>query len=226
MFKRELNHIYTQPPYECSGGVDFGWFCREHALHTFATMKLLGLSAEICIGDIIVRTPEITLTSVGETSDHAWCNIGEFRPVDLSVTLKHLSESQDISIVYGSEDVLHSPFKVLVVSEMDEGEFMDMRWSNDFCICYNEKQQLSFDPIELLKDPYAFLFSPPNGKPRFTEIHGDQIFFQVTQHCIKLLRSEVKPCYLYRNSSSTLSAIKKYNRNARRDIELMAKDRK
>ncbi len=97
----ELNHIYTEKPFEAPTGTDMGWFCREHALHVTALAELLGESAQLCRGDIIVRIPgEITVYTMGSGDDHAWCRVDGKAPVDASMTLRHLAPNEtDVSAI-------------------------------------------------------------------------------------------------------------------------------
>ena len=62
--KDELNHIYTEPPAIRNGGRDEGWFCREHAMHSYFLLRLFGeKDPRIEIGHFAVRLPGTGITS-------------------------------------------------------------------------------------------------------------------------------------------------------------------
>ena len=117
--KPELNHIYTEKPFVTAGGGDFGWFCREHALHLYGVATLLGKNAEICVGDVLLRRPQgDSFYSIGATSGHAWCCIDELAPVDVSLTIGH----QDHTVHRGKD---HSRGKRAAFSRSQKGY---VRW--------------------------------------------------------------------------------------------------
>lgn len=84
--KPDLNCIYTEPLHDVEGGLDFGWFCKEHALHAHILMNLLGVPSKLVIGDIGVRYENMVYSTLDDPADHAWCLIGNKQPLDLSVT--------------------------------------------------------------------------------------------------------------------------------------------
>ena len=139
--KPELNHIYTERPYVTSGGLDCGWFCREHALHLYALAILLRKSAEICLGDFVVHRPRgDTYYSVGDASDHAWCRIDGCSPVDVSVTVKYLyPDIPDLGVVYGDRPELATGFSIEYCSNIPDDEFMEFSTRDTLTIAYNEK---------------------------------------------------------------------------------------
>jgi hypothetical protein len=110
--KPELNHIYTEKPFVMTGGGDFGWFCREHALHLYGVATLLGKNAEICVGDVLLRLPQgNSFHSIGVPSGHAWCCIDELAPVDVSLTLKYIyPDLSDVRLIYGERSDLAASF--------------------------------------------------------------------------------------------------------------------
>jgi len=213
--KKELNHIYTEPPKIISGGLDFGWFCREHALHLFVLSKLLGKEAKICIGDFKLHAPDDKIfSSAKDPSDHAWCIIDDVEPVDVSITIKYLSKGySDIPLVYGCTEGVGREFSIYLFKGLDDEELMSKE-SNPGTVIYNRKEVLDFAPQDLLDDPFQFLYPTPPGLPKFTELYGNDIFYRITWHCYKLTKDEIKPFYPYRNFKSTMNAIIKFNEEA------------
>ena len=51
----EFNWLLTEPPFQTLDGLDFGWFCREHAFCTAVVSALLGVSCDVVRGDFLVR---------------------------------------------------------------------------------------------------------------------------------------------------------------------------
>ena len=83
---REFNWLLTDPPFQVAGGLDFGWFCCEHAFCTAVVGALLGVSCEVVRGDFLVRTGGgVTLSSIGTNADHAWCRTADSPVLDLSL---------------------------------------------------------------------------------------------------------------------------------------------
>jgi hypothetical protein len=226
--KPELNHIYTERPFMVSGGRDLGWFCREHALHLYGLAKLLGSNVEICVGDFMLRRPKgDSFHSIGDTSDHAWCCINGLAPVDVSLTVKHIyTDLHDVELIYGERSDLSAPFHVRYLVNEPDDVFRQLGEANHLLIGYNEKNRYHYDLLELLANPVQFLYKPPSGRPTFSELHGDDVFFAITYHCYRLLTEDVRPLSRYRNPKETVRGIMKFNSDAKQRIkQLLAYDR-
>ena len=221
--KPELNHIYTEPPQQTIHGLDCGWYCREHALHLYGLAVLMGMDAEICLGDFILRRPGLaSYHSVGDASDHAWCSIDECSPVDVSMTVKHIyPDISDIELVYGHRSDLDSGFAVGYRINAPDSEFMRLASTDKLQIAYNEKSRLRYPLAELLSEPFQFLHRPSLGNPTFQEIHGVDVFYAITYHCYRLVTEELRPLCRYRDSKSTVTQIVKYNPCAKKSIEAL-----
>ena len=219
--KPELNHIYTQKPFMTSGGLDCGWYCREHALHLYALAILMRKHAEICLGDFILCRPfGDTYFSVGDSSDHAWCRIDGCSPVDVSMTVKHLyPDIPDIALVLGNRPDLATGFSIEYFSDISDTEFMDISTRDTLTIAYNEKIAQQHRLLDLLADPFQFLHRPPPGNATFPEIFGTEVFYAITHHCYRLATEQIQPLSRYRNPKSTVRQIMKYNPNPRNSIE-------
>lgn len=172
-----------------------GWFCREHTLHLYGLAKLLGRNVEICVGDYMLRRHQgDSFTSIGDTSDHAWCSIDGMAPVDVSLTVKHIyPDLPDVRLIYGEGSDLSAPFCVRSLVNEPDDVFSRLLEADDLLIGYNEKNRCHYDLLELLTNPFQFLYRPPPGIPTFPEIHGDDVFFAITYHCYRLLTEDIKP---------------------------------
>lgn len=159
----ELNHLYTDPPADRpTGGVDFGWHPREHALHAYFVARMFGAEAELCSGDFGVISRFLPpLTSVDTDVDHSWCSVGGVAPVDLALTFRHFADSPqlrtpitgegrngDWNVIYAADD---SPLDESV-GEGNEILFIERRGHPD-------------SPAALLENPCLFLGVPRAGTP-------------------------------------------------------------
>ena len=219
--KPELNHIFAEPPHFASGGLDCGWYCREHALHLYALAILMGKHAEICIGDFVLRRPRgDTYYSVGDVSDHAWCRIDGCSPVDVSMTVKYLyPDLSDVDIVYGDRLDLAAGFAIEYCSGISDNSFMKFTDHDSLIIAYNEKTTQQYPLLDLLADPFRFLHKPTPGNPTFPEIFGADVFYAITQHCYRLATEPLQPLCRYRDPKSTVRQIMKYYPESRNSIE-------
>lgn len=225
--KPELNHLYAEPPRQMSDGSwEGGWFCREHALHLFVLARLAGLPSEILLGDYLVTIPDGTSTSsLNDVKDHAWCSIGDTVPVDISLTLKFMfPTAPQVAIVFGESAT--SPYEVRYYRNMEPEAVWEVCSGVSTLIAYRESEAFPAEPVDLLQHPFQFLYAPPAGFPKLTATYGEDFFFQVTQHCHKLLTGQAKPLYGYRDPRSACRAIVSRNPDARATItEALQSDR-
>ena len=215
--KPELNHIYTERPFNAHTGSDLGWFCREHALHIYGLAKLLNLQANICLGDFVLRRPGgESFTSLGDKSDHAWCTISNASPVDVSFTVKYIyTDIKDISLIYSDNHDLSSPFNVHHLINIDDEKFDKLQDSDELLIAYNEKSKIEINVIDLFENPFQFLHMPSPGMSTFPKIFGDDVFYAITVHCYKIIMEDISPLYSYRNPKETVKGIMKFNPDAK-----------
>ena len=218
--KPELNHIYTEPPIQkfC----DLGWFCREHALHLYGLACLMHKRAEICLGDYILRRPGgDSFRSVGDSADHAWCCIDDCTPVDVSLTVKHIyRDIPDIALVYGDRSDLTEGFEIKHHFDATDDEFMKLIDHTAPLIAYNEKSRVNDSLLDLLSDPFKFLFRPPGLAPTFPDLFGAEVFYAITYHCYLLATREFRPLCLYMDDwRRTVNKIVERNPNAKNAIE-------
>lgn len=163
MVRDELNHIYTEPPFFVHGGNDLGWFCREHAIHTYSLLCLLGEDPEIVIGDFaIVLGDGRIFTSLRDDSDHAWCVVKNANPLDLSASTRHLeADSKEIGGVWGQGNT-PGDYSV-TLSNDDSSIILDRLKKLDAKLSMWKKKkgnliQLIFKPIH-----FNFCFRPRQG---------------------------------------------------------------
>jgi hypothetical protein len=219
--KPELNHIYTEKPSWAVDGGDFGWFCREHALHLYGIGRLLGQDVEICVGDVMLRGPQgDTRHSIGIPDGHAWCCIDKLAPVDVSLTIKHIyPDIPDVKLIYGGYSDLSEPFHIRYLVNESAEIFCQLGKLDKLLVGYNEKKRYRFDLLDLLAHPFQFLHKPPPMRPTFPELHGTDVFFAITYHCYRLLTEDVRPLFRHCDPKQTVRRIMKFNPSAKQRIE-------
>lgn len=219
--KPELNHIYTEMPFQTPGGLDLGWFCREHALHLYGLSALLGKPTDILIGDFILRIPgQDSFHSVGETTDHSWCRVGDCVPVDLSATVKHIYPGAPaLSLVYGEDTGRQNPFEIRYCVDWTDDAFLELVKSEKPLIAYNERECRNPGVLDLLTDPSQFFLRPLPGNPTFQEIHGPDVYHAITYHCYRLATEDIKPLCRYREPRDAVKRIMQNNPKARDIIQ-------
>ncbi len=213
--RSELNHIYTEPPFYAHGGSDLGWFCREHAIHLFSLAWIMGLPAQVVLGDFVIVLPDgKKVSSLNDDSDHAWCRIGNTEPVDVSATTRFLDQNnKEMGAVWGIKTTSGG----YSVSQIKEKGIKKKLNTDSPQMIYIKRKELAFDPIDLQSNPYQFLFNPPSGCPKFTQVHNEDVFFQITWHCFRLLLGDAKPFHTYRTSKDTVKGMIKFNPNAKQN---------
>jgi hypothetical protein len=214
--KPELNAIYVEPPFMMEGGWDCGWFCREHALHTYVLANMLHRRASIKTGDFVIRSEQGTaITSIDSGADHAWCEIEGITPVDLSMTFVHFKGSfPHLPIVYGAQPT--GNFTIRYFSQ--ENDLAKDPRTGAFAISYIERQTSRPEVEELLRFPYRFLHPPPEGLKRWTEIHGSEIFSKTSAHLYRLVKGHMKPLSRSRSAKQIIKFIKSHYPNATNEI--------
>lgn len=216
--KHELNHIYTEEPKDVKGGLDFGWSCREHAFHIYILACLLKRKSGISIGDILIRISNTIITTLDSGSDHAWCIVDNIEPVDFSVTTKYIDPYvDDLSIVWDNN--LEELFRCAFFQNEDDEVLIEICKNSEACLVYNKKSEFNENPMSLLENPFNFLHLPSSGLPSLVDIYGSDIFYQITWHCYKLIKKEVKPFFHKKScSDSTFKAIANSYSDAKQNI--------
>lgn len=187
--RAELNHIYTERPMVRSEGMDAGWFCREHAMHSYFLLRLFGdQHPAIEVGHYAVQFDGNGFTSHDSGSDHAWCTAASKSPIDLSISFRfHEGYPQLTKPVIG--EGLNQPYKI--VCFRDEVEFstaMDAPAAAP-AILYLPLTEV-LDPDGLLEHPDSFLFD--SGPECWLRKYGAEAFARVTLHVFKVAMSRTK----------------------------------
>lgn len=238
--KTELNHLYFRPARQLGNETDLGWFCREHALHVHCVAQFLGHASQIVLGDFLLRCrpksqETIEIVSIGETQQHAWCEIDGLAPVDVSMRVRGLAggftqAGDDVPPIIGVHGrTLHQPFAVLLFGEFPGADSLAGRSFKETCgeltpdspplIAYHGLRKIASDPLSLAADPYQIVCPPPAGKRTFLEIHGSDAFFALNAHFLQVARGEVKGFAPYRDPDNALAAILKRHGRAHASLQ-------
>lgn len=215
--RSELNDAYTERPFQTPEGLDIGWFCREHALHVAALSEILGGTAHICCGDVMVIVPgTIVISTVGSGSDHAWCQVDDLVPVDASVTLQFFDTGRrDVDVVCPDCPQYLAGFDLQYHVNVPDDAFVAAARTGKPVIAYNQKTVLRFDYADLLANPFSFLHPMPAGVRSFQQIHGTDVYFAVTAHLYDLASEKTRPLSPYRDPTSAVRAMVKRYPDAR-----------
>lgn len=216
--KQDLNRIYTEPPFN-NNGLDFGWFCREHALHIFLLSHLLGKKSKIISGHIFVKHINNILTTVNTNSDHFWCSIEDNYPVDVSISFEYFREFADITLINGLHNNSSFPYEVLYSDFKSLDALQEMVKNQNAALIYIPQKEFEFTPKQLIEEPSSFLLPVLKGRKSFSDHHGQDIYSMITLHCYKLIESKVKPLSVYCDRISAIKRIKKWNATAQSEIK-------
>ena len=151
---REFNWLLTEPPFQAAGGLDFGWFCREHAFCTTVVGALLGVPCEVVRGDFLVRAGGgVRLSSIGTTDDHAWCRTNDSPVLDLSLHFQQFGPGPQLVepiVQLGRNGV----FDIRILPESTTA--MDT-FGGDAVIGYIPRSVFHWSALELIASPQVLL---------------------------------------------------------------------
>lgn len=223
LIKPELNGIYTEPPSALHGGGDMGLFCREHAFHCLALCGMLGLRATIKRGDFTAILDERTgVTSYDDWSDHAWCQIGDLCPVDLSANFDFYGTGlPSLDFVYGVGQrgaylISYTHDTELYREHMEDRDHLPR-------LSYLERETVEIPLGDLLLDPYIFLTKPPRGG--LEEIFGKGCFNSINLHLLDLALEKTRRLTTYKDSKSSIRTIVSRYRNATERVRKLMSNR-
>jgi len=210
--KPELNFLYTEKPGWREGGNDFGWFCREHAYHTYFLCRMLAGDAEIVRGHVSLHAAdgEEVLSSFGEDSDHAWVRVRDVCPVDLSFTLEYFDvDLPSIDLVYGRGQ-RGGYFVTYETGQRDNKRNVPPDLHH---LRYAEHEVVSVTPESLLIDPFNLL--KPGKRGGLAAELGNDIFDRITYHLYRVAIGEIDPFRAYvRPWQQAMKRIKAKNPDA------------
>lgn len=205
LIKPELNKIYTEPP-SSRGGGDMGLFCREHAYHCLFLCKMLGHDAAIKRGELSFSFEHSLVHTTFESgNDHAWCQVGDAVPVDLSLNFQfYHSKFPNIDLVYGSGQ--RGAYSISYYADVSEYEQHLYDQTTMPRIAYLEKGTLSIANGDLLEDPHQFMIKPP-GAGSMVALFGNDVFSSINLHLLDLANGKTKRLTTYKDSRSTVRTV-------------------
>jgi hypothetical protein len=185
----ELNFLYTMPPTpRPDGGVECGWFSREHALHAFFVARLLGATAELRSGDFAVLSRAVPpLTTLETGIAHGWCAIDNVMPVDLGMNFALFPRAPQLRMPVVGEGA-NGGWQIRYTR--DES-LLDEKIQNDHEIIFIERKIHEETPEALLNDPFLFLAPPQIGeRERWHALYGPDFYAKVSLHCFRCVSDE------------------------------------
>jgi hypothetical protein len=204
VIKPELNRIYTEPP-SSRGGGDMGFFCREHAYHSFFLCRMLGYDVAIQRGELTFAVDDsIKYTTLNSGADHAWCRVNDVVPVDVSINFEfYQTTCPNIGIVYGLSQ--SGPYAISYTADADEYERHHLDEATIPRIAYLERTDINIPINDLLEHPHLFLTKP--ARAGMIELFGTHIFSALTLHLWELAHGRTKRLTTYKDSKSTVRTI-------------------
>lgn len=206
LIRPELNNIYTEPPSQRGGGEDMGFFCREHAYHCYLLCKMLGYDAAIKRGDLTFSfDTSFTWTSFDSGTDHAWCQVSDVVPIDLSVNFQfYKKQYPNIDVIYGPGQ--RGAYSVSYSADATDYEQHVYDRPAHPRISYLEREAVDIPIGDLLDDPHRFLIKPP-GAGGMVALFGNHIFSGISLHLFHLANGTTKPLTTYKDSRNTVRTI-------------------
>ncbi len=148
----ELNHLLSTRPFYVNGGVDFGWFCREHAFCTVVILGLRQIPCEIVRGGIVITFQGKGLSTEATGDEHYWCQSVDIPVLDLSIQLDEFFPGSGFRPpIVGLRP--NGSFNVQLLSGPASAEAFDA----DREIVYIGRNKMAVSALDLLSSPTGFL---------------------------------------------------------------------
>ena len=192
--KDELNWLYHEPPFQTTTGkTDSGWFCREHAFHTYFLCASLGQRAAIALGNFCIISPTAKVNiSIDKLDTHAWCITDSICPLDLSISFAHTPEfgmlPNPIIGVGKNGDYNIRYYK-------DPNAFADsIQNENNLGTCsYLQHSLFPVKPEALMRNPFSFLLPGRRaGSMTWGDLYGLDIYAKISLHIYKIATGQAQ----------------------------------
>lgn len=200
--KLELNALYTEQPFQTTTGMDFGWFCREHSMHTYLLLTMLNFRPKIVRGNIHIQERTEFLSTLNGDGEHYWISVEGWAPIDTSLTLHFYSDKFTSDAVVLGYPILPDSIFEVHISPCEEFDVVYQQClESKPRIIYIPSDTLCPSPMELIQHPYGFLSIPDNSPPLTEAIHSD-IFTIITYHLYLLAKGRTSRFFTdpYRNN--------------------------
>ncbi len=166
---------------------------------------MLGHDAAIISGELAFSFDDsLVYRTLGSGADHAWCQVQDIVPVDLSINFQfYETRPSNIDLVYGSGQ--REAYSISYLVDVDEYE----RWVNAETtgprIAYLKRETVGIPVSDLLDDAYRFLIKPASGG--MEKMFGRHIFSSINLHLLDLANGKTKRLTTYKDSRSTVRTI-------------------
>lgn len=210
--KEEINWLYHEPPFQTTTGkTDSGWFCREHAFHTYFLCASLGQRVAIALGNFCIISPTAAVNiSIDKPDTHAWCITDSICPLDLSISFVHMPDFGRLP-----EPIIgvgkNGDYRIRYFT--DPNVFAEsVKVEKNLGTCsYLQHSLFPVNPEDLLRDPFSFLLPGRRaGSMTWGDIYGLDIYAKITLHIIKVARGQARPIALEAKGRSPLEWICSY----------------
>ncbi len=204
--KPELNLFYTEPPrFE---EFDWGWCCREHALHTYLLARTFGFKAILKLGQLAIIAPDAPY-QVAPDLNHAWCEIEHVSPVDLSPNFSGFHGFPQITGPIQGEGT-YGKFEVCRFKDRGDFDANVACPSAFFGLRYLDSAFVQPLDEQLVKNPSVFLFS--GATDSWLNTHGPRLFAAITLHLHRILVGRATPYFKLKEHDSR-SAVEHLQRH-------------
>lgn len=208
----ELQALYLEPPFWIPGpppGPDFGWFCREQALHIHTLAALHEINSVIERGRIVVHDHRMG-RDIEIEGAHWWDRVGGIAPVDASASFQKwpgciretgiYAPLPPLPLVWGQSSLKGVSFTYSRTDPPSESPQSNAPFQLDYIF----EETVSLPLMEMCRDPYCFLFKPP-VKP-WGDVYGLGIFCAISLHLEAVMHGRTGLMARGRTQHSFLSA--------------------
>jgi hypothetical protein len=207
---KELNFILHEAPAEDG---DWGWFCREHAVVIHAVAHLLGHTATVMEGLLVMQDGTHTLATI--PFGHAWNIINGERLIDSSITTYHMTTQFQEFTGVDTKHPENCPYPVTVFDKIPS-TLKDPNRTD--ALSYYRKESFEFEPIGLMENPYQFVHRPEGDTPDLLASFGRDIFFKLAYHIYLVHQGQTKPLHKSLQAEAALEAVELARKGARKKV--------
>jgi hypothetical protein len=154
---------------------------------------MLGISADIRLGEFHLYSPLVVPTFSGEAGDgHAWCRVKSTIPVDLSMTFEHYAAGDGPQLDGPVLGTGRNGAYIIQYHVVDEPEPEPPAHPNR--IVFREHARLSYTASSLTRDPYLLLHAAdPTSPTNWDALYGPEIYARISYHCFRLATLRANP---------------------------------
>ena len=193
--------LYTEPPRLDT--LDWGWFCREHAFHTYLLAKLFRFDAKLKVGHLAIGFPERHQSVIPDVN-HAWCEVQSVSPIDLSAEFSKFPHFPNlVRPVLGQGT--NGAFEVRQFTKHEEFDFEMNSRRNAFSLNYLEFEFTAPSDEILVRNPSKFLLA--SNPECLVNTHGPRLFAGITLHLRDVVLGHANPWFKTHDPKSVVRLL-------------------